>query len=82
MCKYTYIRNNDGLRKDDVAVIINLSIELDWDLGFIDSFRKRFYNYIYPIYNIKYYKLYKNIEGERKNQMIDKPKEIKRVLYQ
>lgn len=40
--------------KDDVVVDINPSIELDLAPKFIDSFHKRFYDYIYPIYNIQY----------------------------
>jgi hypothetical protein len=52
---YTYSRLGNILNtKDDVSVNINPSIELDWDLGFISSFHKRFYDYIYPIYNIQY----------------------------
>jgi hypothetical protein len=51
---YTYIRDNGGLSKDDTAVSINLFTELDWNLEFIDSFHKRFYDYIYPIYNTQY----------------------------
>jgi hypothetical protein len=55
---YTYSRlgeSNSILNlKDDVAVNINPSIELDWDPGFISSFHNRFYNYIYSIYNIQY----------------------------
>ena len=55
---YTYGRLGGGKNvlnnKDDVAVDINPSIELDWNPGFIDSFHKRFYDYIYPIYNIQY----------------------------
>ena len=50
---YTYARENLIL-KDDVSVNIRPSIELDWNPGFIDSFHKRFYNYLYPIYNIQY----------------------------
>ena len=50
---YSYSRENLIL-KDDVAVNINPSIELDFGTGFIDSFHKRFYDYIYPIYNIQY----------------------------
>ena len=55
---YTYSRlvesKNILNKKDDVAVNINPSIELDWNPGFIDSFHKRFYDYIYPIYNTQY----------------------------
>jgi hypothetical protein len=55
---YTYSRLGEGKNvlnnKDDVAVNISPSIELDWNSGFIDSFHKRFYDYIYPIYNIQY----------------------------
>ena len=40
--------------KDDTALDINPSIELDWDPAFINSFHSRFYDYIYPIYNIQY----------------------------
>ena len=36
--------------KDDIAS----SIELDWDPGFIECFHTRFYDYIYPFYNIQY----------------------------
>ena len=45
---YTYGRlgegNNALNNKDDVAVNINPSVELDWNTGFIDSFHKRFYD--------------------------------------
>jgi hypothetical protein len=55
---YTYSRlmeNKDILNsKDDVAVNINPSIELDWDTNFISLFHERFYDYIYSIYNIQY----------------------------
>ena len=55
---YTYSRigqSKNALNKaDDTAVSITPSTELDWDPGFIDSFHKRFYDYIYPIYNIQY----------------------------
>lgn len=52
---YTYSRHENILKnKDDVAVNISPSIELDWDPGFINSFHKRFYEYIYPLYNIQY----------------------------
>jgi hypothetical protein len=54
----TYSRLGEGKKylilKDDVSVNISPSIELDWNPGFIDSFHKRFYDYIYPIYNIQY----------------------------
>jgi hypothetical protein len=56
--KYTYSRINESNSilnlKDDTAVNIRPSIELDWDPGFISSFHDRFYNYIYPIYNTQY----------------------------
>jgi hypothetical protein len=55
---YTYgrlVKSNSILNiKDDTAVNIRPSIELDWDPGFINSFHSRFYDYIYPIYNIQY----------------------------
>jgi hypothetical protein len=55
---YTYSRleeSNSILNlKDDTAVNISPSIELDWDPEFISSFHDRFYNYIYPIYNTQY----------------------------
>ncbi len=63
---YTYSECVTGIRKNDTAVDIFplefpleptkkfSSIELDWDPGFIKSFHKRFYDYIYPIYNIQY----------------------------
>ena len=50
---YTYGRENLIL-KDDTAVDITPTIELDWNPGFISSFHDRFYNYIYPIYNTQY----------------------------
>lgn len=50
---YTYSRENLTLH-DDTSVHINPSIELDWDLGFINSFHDRLYNYLYPIYNTQY----------------------------
>ena len=55
---YTYSRLGENKNilnnKDDVAVNIGPTIELDWDPGFISSFHKRFYDCIYPIYNIQY----------------------------
>jgi hypothetical protein len=55
---YTYSRlgeSNSILNaKDDTALSICPSIELDWDPGFISSFHSRFYDYIYPIYSIQY----------------------------
>jgi len=55
---YTYSRlseSNSILNlKDDTALDIIPSIELDWDPGFINSFHSRFYDYIYPIYNTQY----------------------------
>ena len=55
---YSYSRLLEGKNtlnnKNDVSVTISPSIELDWDPGFISSFHKRFYDYIYPIYNIQY----------------------------
>jgi hypothetical protein len=55
---YTYSRlgeSNSILNmKDDTAVNISPSIELDWDPGFISSFHSRFYDYIYPLYNLQY----------------------------
>jgi len=39
---------------DDISVNIIPTIELDWDLGFIKPFHERFYDYIYPLYNIQY----------------------------
>jgi len=50
---YSYTRENLILH-DDVSVSIGPSIELDWNPGFIDSFHKKFYDYIYPIYNNQY----------------------------
>lgn len=51
-CNYTYSRKDEYLNmKDDVSININPSIELDWNLQFIESFHDRFYNYLYPIYN-------------------------------
>jgi hypothetical protein len=52
---YTYNRLENVLNNiNDLSVDIRPSIELDWDPRFIDSFHKRFYDYIYPIYNIQY----------------------------
>jgi hypothetical protein len=55
---YTYGRFGEGnnvlTKKDDIALNIMPSIELDWDLEFIKSFHDRFYKYIYPIYNLQY----------------------------
>jgi hypothetical protein len=55
---YTYSRlgeSNSILNfKDDSSVNILPSIELDWDPGFISSFHSRFYDFIYPLYNIQY----------------------------
>lgn len=46
-CGYTYGRS--FLTQND-----DLSLDLDIGLHFINSFHERFYNYIYPIYNIQY----------------------------
>lgn len=55
---YTYSRlgeSNSVLNtKDDTSIMISPSIELDWDPRFIISFHDRFYDYIYPLYNIQY----------------------------
>jgi hypothetical protein len=52
---YTYTRNENDLNlANDVQAFINPSIELDWQTEFIGSFHNRFYDYIYPIYNIQY----------------------------
>jgi len=55
---YTYSRFIESKNilndKDDVMVDINPSIELDWNPGFISSFHKRFYDYIYSVYNLQY----------------------------
>jgi hypothetical protein len=52
---YTYNRLENVLNNaNDLSVDIRPSIELDWDPRFIDSFHKRFYDYIYPIYSTKY----------------------------
>lgn len=50
---YTYGRENLVL-KDDISVNISPTMELDWNPNFISSFHKRFYDYIYPIYNNQY----------------------------
>lgn len=52
---YTHSRNNNMLNhKNDLTANISPILELDRDPGFISSFHKRFYDYIYPIYNIQY----------------------------
>jgi len=55
---YTYSRLQENINslssKNDISATIAPSIELDWNTKFIDSFHKRFYDYIYPIYNIQY----------------------------
>tara|TARA_A100001201_G_scaffold2589_4_gene6612 strand:+ start:33609 stop:34313 length:705 start_codon:yes stop_codon:yes gene_type:complete len=55
---YTYGRFGEGdnvlTRMDDVALNIGPSLELDWDLEFIKPFQDRYYEYIYPLYNIQY----------------------------
>ena len=55
---YTFGRlkepNSSLNAKDDISIDIGPSIELDWDLDFISSFHNRFYDYIYPLYNIQY----------------------------
>lgn len=52
---YTYSRLGESKNaKDDVALNISPSIELDWGPGFINSFHNRFYDYIYPLYNVQY----------------------------
>lgn len=40
--------------KDDVGINISPLIELEWNSEFINTFHKRFYDYIYPLYNIQY----------------------------
>lgn len=51
---YTYDRDVNLNLVNDTAIDVNPSIELDWDSGFINSFHDKFYNYIYPIYNMQY----------------------------
>lgn len=57
---YTYNRLTDNAKalpfKDDEGadVILGLTTELDWSIGFIQSFHDRFYNLIYPLYNMQY----------------------------
>lgn len=51
-CGYTYSRSMP--ETDDTSINICPSIDLDWDIGFIESFHNRFYDYIYPLYNLKY----------------------------
>jgi hypothetical protein len=58
---YTYGRNEVTKSALNYATDISVdiapsisSIELDWHPGFINSFHDRFYDYIYPLYNIKY----------------------------
>ena len=52
---YTHNRiKQDKNDVDDTAVNIDIFTELDWNCEFIDSFHKRFYDYIYPIYNNQY----------------------------
>jgi hypothetical protein len=55
---YTYSRLRESTSslssKDDLSLDIGPSIELDWNPGFINSFHNRFYDYIYPLYNIQY----------------------------
>jgi hypothetical protein len=55
---YSYTRSVEDKNilndKNDTAVSINPSIQIDWDPAFIGSFHKRFYDYIYPLYNNKY----------------------------
>ena len=55
---YTYSRLQENINslnsKNDVSATIAPSIELDWNTEFIGSFHERFYDYIYPIYNIQY----------------------------
>ena len=55
---YSYNRigqcKNALINVNDTAVSINIHTELDWNCEFIGSFNKRFYDYIYPIYNFQY----------------------------
>lgn len=56
---YTYCRGvlddkNTLFASDDISVNINPQIELSWDNGFIKTFHERFYECIYPSYNIQY----------------------------
>ena len=55
---YTYSRymqegGNLNL-KDDTSIGVDPCIELDLNSNFIKNFHTRFYEYIYPIYNIQY----------------------------
>jgi hypothetical protein len=52
---FTYDRFEGTLNhKDDISATIGPNVELDWNIEFINSFHDRFYNYIYPLYNIQY----------------------------
>jgi len=60
---YTYSRLGESDHADRMirpSTVLNYkndtasSVELDWDPGFIECFHSRFYNYIYPFYNIQY----------------------------
>lgn len=50
---YTYSRSNSYI-KDDSSINVDPTIELDWNLEFINNFHDRLYNYIYPLYNNQY----------------------------
>lgn len=70
---YTYTRNKEILNfKNDISTDIVPLLELDWDPGFIDSFHTRFYDYIYPLYNIKYPILQKLVKHKSKYIKIQK----------
>ena len=55
---YTYSRLDESRNilnsKDDTAIDLLPSVELDWDPGFIKSFHERYYRYISPIYSTQY----------------------------
>lgn len=55
---YTYNRLVEGKNtlsiKNDTALSMVPRIELDWDPDLIEPFHTRFYDYIYPLYNLKY----------------------------
>jgi len=56
---YTYSRLSANLnKKNDTGVNLSPFTELDWDPGFIATFHERFYNYIYPLYNLQYSSLH------------------------
>jgi hypothetical protein len=73
--KFTHEKKIDGLIMKDTSLSIIASIvELEWADDFILPFHDRFYDYIYPIYNLKYPTLQMLIRHKSKFIKIQKTK--------